>query len=143
MIFKVFGGNDLAKTTPVPPSISVNDNRNNNNNNDPARLPPRVDPWPNNAWKNHHNDDASRSSDSTNIENDHFYKPNESFNNKNHNIGFGHPTTTRPFFINRENTNVNSNTNGGGTNNINKPTKKTSEFRIKIFINSAISSDMI
>jgi len=124
VIFKVFGGNDSAKTTTEPPTFY---NNNSNNNNDPARLPPRVE-WPINGWKNHHNDDASRSSDSTNIENDNFYKPNESFNNnKNHNTGFGFPSTQRPFFINRDNSNVNSNANGGGGNSINKPTKKTSE----------------
>lgn len=124
VIFKVFGGNDSAKTTTEPPTFY---NNNSNNNNDPARLPPRVD-WPINGWKNHHNDDASRSGDSTNMENDHFYKPNESFNNnKNQNIGFGFPSTQRPFYINRDNSNVNSNTNGGGSNSINKPTKKTSE----------------
>jgi len=122
VIFKVFGGNDSAKTTTEPPTLY------NNNNNEPGRLPPRVDPWPSSGiWKNHHNDDASRSSDSTNIDNDHFYKPNESANNKNHNInnGFAYPSTQRPFFINRDNSNLSIN-NGG--NNINKPTKKTSEF---------------
>lgn len=125
VIFKVFGGNDSAKTTTEPPTFY---NNNSNNNNDPARLPPRVD-WPINGWKTHHNDDASRSGDSTNIENDHFYKPNESFNNnKNHNIGFGFPSTQRPFYINRDNSNVNSNINGGGSNSINKPTKKTNEY---------------
>jgi hypothetical protein len=124
VIFKVFGGNDSAKTTTEPPTLY-------NNNNDPGRLPPRVDPF-SNIWKNHHNnDDASRSSDSTNIDNDHFYKPNESANNKNHNINNGYPSTQRPFYINRDNSNLSINSGG---NNINKPTKKTSKFKILILI---------
>lgn len=115
MIFKVFGGNDAAKTTTEPPSPISNDR------------PPRIDTWPSNAWKNHHNDDAS-SSDSTNSDSDLLFKPNESSNkNFNINIGFGYPSTQRPIYVNRDNhsNNINSNNNSGG-NNINKPTKKTS-----------------
>jgi hypothetical protein len=122
VIFKVFGGNDAAKTTTEPtPAIS----------NDHGRLPPRVDTWPSNAWKNHHNDDASSSSsDSTNSDNDQPFKPNDSVNkNFNINNSFGYPSTQRPIYVNRDNhnNNINSNNNMSGGNNINKPTKKTSE----------------
>lgn len=120
MIFKVFGGNDLSKTT-TEPSTPVN--------NDHARPPPRIDTWPSTAWKNHHNDDAGSSSDSTNTDNDQQFKPNES-SNKNFNINssFGYPSTQRPIYVNRDNHNINSNSNLNGGTNINKPTKKTSEL---------------
>ncbi|CRL07580.1 CLUMA_CG020545, isoform A [Clunio marinus] len=118
VIFKVFGGNDAAKTTTEPPSPISNDR------------PPRIDTWPSTAWKNHHNDDASSASDSTNSDSDLVIKPNES-SNKNFNInnGFGYPSTQRPIYVNRDNhsNNINSNNNNGG-NNINKPTKKTNEY---------------
>lgn len=121
MIFKVFGGNDSAKTT-TEPSSSIS--------NDHGKAPPRIDAWPSNGWKNHHNDDASSSSDSTNSDIDQPSKPNES-SNKNYNINnsFGYPSTQRPIFVNRDNhnNNINSNNMNGG-NNINKPTKKTSEY---------------
>lgn len=118
VIFKVFGGNDLAKTTTEPSTPSSNDH---------ARPPPRIDTWPSNAWKNHHNDDASSSSDSTNTDNDQDFKPNDS-SNKNLNNSFGYPSTQRPIYVNRDNHNINSNSNSNIGNNINKPTKKTSEY---------------
>lgn len=116
----MFGGSDSSKTTTdMPPSIT----------NDNGRLPPRVDTWPSNAWKNHHNDDASSSGDSTNSENDQLFKSNEP-SNKNHNINnsFGYSSTQRPIYVNRDNhsNNINSNNNMSGGNNINKPAKKTS-----------------
>lgn len=117
VIFKVFGGNDSAKTSTELPSPV---------NNDHGRSPPRIDTWPSNSWKNHHNDDASSSGDSTNSENDPLFKPNES-SNKNFNNGFANPSTQRPIYVNRDNhsNNINSNASGG-SNNINKSTKKTS-----------------
>lgn len=126
MIFKVFGGNDSAKTTTEPPPAISNDH---------GRLPPRIDNWPSNAWKNHHNDDASSSaSDSTNSDIDQPLKPNDS-SNKNFNVnnGFGFVSTQRPIYVNRDNhnNNINSNNNMSGGNNINKPTKKTSEYLLQ------------
>jgi hypothetical protein len=113
----VFGGNDSAKTT-TESTISIS--------SDHGKLPPRIETWP---WKNHHNDDAGSSSDSTNEDNDQLFRPNES-SNKNHNINssYGYPSTQRPIFVNRDNhsNNINSNNNMSGGNNINKPTKKTS-----------------
>ena len=121
VIFKVFGGNDSAKTTTEPPPTI---------NNDHGRLPPRVDTWPSNAWKNHHNDDASSgSSDITNSDSDQPLKPNDSSNkNFNNNNSFGYFSTQRPIYVNRDNHNNNINSNNNSGNNINKPTKKTSEY---------------
>jgi hypothetical protein len=125
VIFKVFGEGDAIKTTTEPsPPIS----------NDSGKTPPRIDTWPNNAWKNHHNDDAGSSSDSTNSESDLTFRQNES-PNKNFNINnsFGYPSTQRPIYVNRDNhNNINSNINNNmsGGNNVNKPTKKTSEYCI-------------
>jgi hypothetical protein len=124
VIFKVFGEGDAIKTTTEPsPPIS----------NDSGKTPPRIDTWPNNAWKNHHNDDAGSSSDSTNSDSDLTFKHNES-PNKNFNINnsFGYPSTQRPIYVNRDNhNNINSNINNNmsGGNNVNKPTKKTSEYQ--------------
>ena len=124
VIFKVFGANDLSKTTTEPSTPT---------NNDLSRSPPRVDSWPSTAWKTHHNDDARGSSDSTNTDNDQPFKPNES-SNKHFNINnsFGYPSTQRPIFVNRDNhnSNINSNSNLNGGTNINKPTKKTSKYHL-------------
>ena len=123
MIFKVFGGgnSDVSKTTTELSTVISNDH---------SKSPPRVDTWPSTSWKNHHNDDASSSgssSDSTNIESEHDFKPNES-SNKNFNNNISYSSTQRPIYVNRDNHNSNVNTNLSGGTNINKPTKKTSKF---------------
>jgi hypothetical protein len=137
VIFKVFGGNDSAKTTTEPPP-SIN--------NDHGRLPPRVDTWPSNAWKNHHNDDASSSSsDITNSDSDQPFKPNDSSSkNFNNNNSFGYLSTQRPIYVNRDNhnNNINSNNMSGG-NNINKPTKKTSEYFLLKYIQNSLVTNFV